>query len=478
MALAFIPLYIHYLGIEAWGLVGFLAVLQAWLSILDMGLTPTLTREMARFSAGAYDASGIRNLLRSLEFVFGIIAVLIGVLICWVAPWIASYWLMAVKIPMSEVSLAISIMGFVVAARMVEQVYFGVLQGLQKQVWLNAVIAITSTLRWGGAVIVLVFYSPTIAGFFLWQGIASVVSLLIMMRGVYHFIPKSKMPTRFDWRSLMPIRYFAGGIFFTTIMVLVLTQADKLILSKIVPLNEFGYYMLAVTVANALLFLVRPIGAAIGPRLTELATCEDTLIFSTNYHQGSQWVSVMLIPSALVMAVFAEPLLWAWSGNRELAESSAPFLTLLAIGTMFNGFMHVPYMAQLAYGWASFAAKSNLFAALVLVPAILIAVPYFGAIAAAWIWLSLNAIYVFFSMHFMHNRLMKSEKWVWYSNAIAYPLLGGCAAILILWFSSPEIDSRFLTSLWLVFSIVITTFFVFIFTPTTRDYILKKINVK
>jgi O-antigen/teichoic acid export membrane protein len=52
MGLAFIPVYIRYLGIEAWGLVGFMAIMQAWLALLDMGLAPTLGREMARFYAG------------------------------------------------------------------------------------------------------------------------------------------------------------------------------------------------------------------------------------------------------------------------------------------------------------------------------------------------------------------------------------------------------------------------------------------
>ena len=36
MGLAFIPLYIHYLGIEAYGLIGVFILLQAWMVLLDM----------------------------------------------------------------------------------------------------------------------------------------------------------------------------------------------------------------------------------------------------------------------------------------------------------------------------------------------------------------------------------------------------------------------------------------------------------
>jgi O-antigen/teichoic acid export membrane protein len=61
MGLAFIPLYIKYLGIEAYGLIGLFAIIQAWLSLLDMGMTPMLGREMARSTGGSHTAQSIRD---------------------------------------------------------------------------------------------------------------------------------------------------------------------------------------------------------------------------------------------------------------------------------------------------------------------------------------------------------------------------------------------------------------------------------
>ena len=37
MGLAFIPLYIHYLGMEAYGLIGAFVLLQAWLALFGYG---------------------------------------------------------------------------------------------------------------------------------------------------------------------------------------------------------------------------------------------------------------------------------------------------------------------------------------------------------------------------------------------------------------------------------------------------------
>ena len=93
MGLAFIPVYIRYLGMEAWGLVGFMSMMQAWLTLLDMGLSPTLSREMARFSAGAHSAQSIRNLLRSLEIIYGGVALAIVLIVWLAAPWLVDHWL-------------------------------------------------------------------------------------------------------------------------------------------------------------------------------------------------------------------------------------------------------------------------------------------------------------------------------------------------------------------------------------------------
>ena len=47
VGIAMVPLYLKYLGLEAYGLIGFFATAQAWIQLLDFGLSPTLGREAA-----------------------------------------------------------------------------------------------------------------------------------------------------------------------------------------------------------------------------------------------------------------------------------------------------------------------------------------------------------------------------------------------------------------------------------------------
>ena len=430
MGIAFVPIYIRYLGVEAWGLVGFMAMMQAWLILLDMGLTPTLNREMARFRAGAHSAQGIRDLLRSLEIIYAGIALGIMLLVWLAAPWVAQHWLSAERLPAGTIAQAIAIMGVVLAARMTEQVYRGAIQGLQHMVWLNGTQSVLAILRWAGAVVVLAEVEASIGAFFLWQGLVSVVSVLVLARQTYRYLPKAGRPARFDWVAIRAIRRFAGGVAAMFVLGRVLTQLDKLLLSALLPLHSFGVYMLAVAVSEALNFLATPIATATSPRLTELVAHTDQSAVISTYHRASQWVAALLVPPALVMAVFAEPLLWAWAGDRALAREAAPLLSLLALGTMFNGFMHMPYMAQLAHGWTALGVRLNFLAFALLVPTLFWAVPRFGAIAGAWIWLALALIRVTIGIHFMHRKILQGEQWQWYGRAVGLPLIVAGAVVM------------------------------------------------
>ncbi len=106
MSFAFVPLYIRYLGIEAYGLIGIFALLQTWFVLFDMGTRPALGREMARFRGGAHDEQSIRDLLRSVEVIGIGIAGLFALAVWAASGWLASDWLRVDKLPLRTVARA------------------------------------------------------------------------------------------------------------------------------------------------------------------------------------------------------------------------------------------------------------------------------------------------------------------------------------------------------------------------------------
>ena len=71
---------------------------------------------------------------------------------------------------------------------------------------------------------------------------------------------------------------------------------------------------------------------------------------------------------------------------------------------------------------------TNLAAAIVLVPAILVIAPRYGAPGAALVWLVLNAGYLVLNVPIMHRRPLRGELWHWYRDDLLRPASG---AILI-----------------------------------------------
>lgn len=166
MNLAFVPLYIHFLGIESYGLVGFFSMLLGIFSLLDMGLSSTMSFEMARLSAQEGRSQEMKDLARTLEIPYWAIGLLLAFAVVFLAPWIASRWVQAKNIAPETVKLAVILMGLCIGFHWPMNFYSGGLIGLQQQVLLNAINISIATLRGLGSVFILWLISPCIESFF------------------------------------------------------------------------------------------------------------------------------------------------------------------------------------------------------------------------------------------------------------------------------------------------------------------------
>lgn len=438
MGLLFVPIYIHYLGMESFALVGFFGMLQAWLALFDMGMKPALSRELARFSAGHHNPDFIRDLLRSVMLVAMAMASLIAVCVWAASGWLATEWLSGRDLSTGVIRTSITLMGLVVASRLVESLYVNCLVGLQRQVTQNAWGAALATLRGVGVIAVLAWVSPTIQAFFVWQGMVSLLSIGVFSYQVYRSLPGASRPAEFSFTALKHVWRFARGMLVITLLALALTQVDKILLSRLLTLEAFGYYVLASMVAAALRLIPTPITTAIYPRFSELvARGEGEARLRTLYHHSAQLITVLMGSAAIVLAVFSHSILALWTANPDVAAESAPILRILALGTLFNGLMWVPYQLQLAHGWTALGIRINTIAVVILVPGLFLVVPRYGSIGAAWTWLALNVGYMGFTANFMHRRLLIGEKWRWYIWDISIPLIAATAVVLLCYWAIP-----------------------------------------
>jgi O-antigen/teichoic acid export membrane protein len=302
--------------------------------------------------------------------------------------------------------------------------------------------SLMATLRWGGAYVVITRVAPTVSAFFVWQGAVSIITTAVLIHRTYSILPSAARTGRFERAALQEVYDFARGMFLGSLLAFVLTQSDKLAVSTLLPLGDLGYYTLAATVASALMQLVVPLNTAVYPRLTGHVADNSEARVRETYHAACEWMAAIVVPPALVLAFFPELVLLAWSGNHATAGHVAPLLRVLVLGQLANAFMNMPYMLQLAYGWTALSIRINSAAVLFFVPAVLWAVPRFGAIGAAWVWLALNLGYLAVVASLMHRRLLLGAMPRWYRGAVAYPLAAGGAAAFFLLLAIPHSLTR------------------------------------
>lgn len=424
MTLAFVPLYIKFLGIEAYGLIGFFAMLQGALQVLDLGLSQTMNREMARYSIQPEKAGEARNFVRTLEIGYWVIGIAIGVITVAFAPFIAEHWIKTNKIPVSTIQLTVAIMGVVVALQWPLSLYAGGLLGMQRQVSLNVIRISISTLSGGGAVLILWLVSPTITAFFTWQIVVSAVDVSMLTIFLWRSLPRAEGASRFDHQLLRNIWRFAAGMSGITLSAIVLMQMDKIILSKLLSLEMFGYYTLAGVVSNVVpAMVVGPIFNGLFPRFSSLVAISDEAALKLLYHQSAQLIAVLALSVAAVVAFFPYDILLLWTGDVKTAQVSAPIVRILVIGMALNALMAVPYALQLAYGWTSIGLRINTLFIITLVPILYFMTTHYGAIGGAAGWVILNSIYIVIGIPLTHRRLLIGEALPWLRSDVLPPLI-------------------------------------------------------
>lgn len=421
VSLAAIPFYLKYLGIEAYGLIGFFITTQALLALLDMGLAPTINREVARYSAsGNLQEAG--KLLHTLAIIYWGMAGMIFLLILSLAPFITEHWLQSKQLPQPTIEHAVILMGLVIACRWPIGLYQGVLIGAQYVTISSGINIAMVTLASFGSVIVLALVAPTIEAFFIWQAGAGFVYAAILRWAAWRIIGRLK-DLRFDTEKLKQIWRFSAGMSGVAISAIILMQLDKVLLSKILSLEDFGRYALAGVVASGLYVLLTPTFNVIYPRLSILVVTGETEKLIELYRSGTRLLLAALFPIATAIAVFAEEIFSLWTGNSAFASSMAPIVPLLLIGTALNGAMHFPYALQLAFGITRLPLMINTILVTIMIPMTILLAMEFGVVGGATAWALSSSLYLLIGTWLTHNTLLKGIGLKWLLSDVGIPFL-------------------------------------------------------
>ncbi|PVZ15717.1 MULTISPECIES: lipopolysaccharide biosynthesis protein [unclassified Pseudomonas] len=413
------PFYLGHLGAEVYGLVGFFTVMQSWLQLLDVGLSASLVRQIAHHRGQA--GGGLRDagwLLRSFEIVF--LPLTVGTLLAvWQGSgWIAAHWLNAQALSTTTLMQCITLMGAMVGLRLYATLYKSGLQGLEMHAWLNGANVLIATVRYFGGLVLVAFISKDALVFFEFQFAVALVEVAIFASQAYARLPAPSRLSGFNWSLVGPIVPFAASVSFTSVLWIVLTQLDKMLLSEQLSLSHYGYFSLVALMTNGILMLINPLVQTLLPRMTMLKAQARDQDMQQLYLGASRFTCTLLFPLAAVMGVHAYDLLLAWSGDAQAAAWGAPILLWYALGAAIMAASAFQYHLQYAHGRIRLHVWYSLISAAITVPVMLLAVERHGALGAALAWFILRLVSFAIWPHVVHSRLAPSIHRHWLGDIL------------------------------------------------------------
>lgn len=443
------PMYVGLLGIEGYGLIGFYMSMAVILGILDTAISATVLREIAWYAVRPEGRSKIPVLLHSLEVAYwSIILILGGLMIC--GTWaFGNDWFRAKELLDTNLHHVLILMVFALILQVPCGLYVGGLMGLQRQVECSWLMVFWGTLRGFGSIAILWLWEPSVQTFFLWQIMVGVLQVAIMRWALWRRIIDADRLARFSWPELHSVKGFAGGMCLITIIGVLLSQSDKIILTRLVSLEVFGFYTLAWVVASGLTRVATPLVQAFSPHFTELVSVGKHEEMLQQLSLASQLMSVLILPPAVLIAFIAEPVLTVWTRNSLVAAGAAPFLSLLVMGTAFACCSYPALTALYSRKKIGEVVAINCLALAIFMPLLIWAVVENGAMGAASVWVVYGS-YQYVSYQFLacRGRTTPTNLFAPVMQGFVSPLLTSTlvAVIVYLWLGDSVSDLKLILS--------------------------------
>lgn len=416
------PFYVSTLGLEGFGLIGFWQLLLFISVIFDFGLGASLVREFARYKGNKEPETKYRELLRTLQLVYLLAALLVGAAIYFSASWLAASWLKLVVISTDEASLAIKLMAGSIALQFITTLYSNGLAGLQQHGAMNAFQMLGNTLKYlGGAVALLVDNSLTL--FFAYQVFAAFLVCWLTRRQLMRQISECEADrwAVFEFSHVRQLSRYSAGMFLTALCGLLLANLDRIVLSKLVPAEDFGRYTLAFTAAGLLQMIILAFYRSYYPRFSELKASGDDARLKKTYYQGCRYVGAVIVPTAVAACVFAPELFRIWMGSSD--ETVIVVFRLLIVATTCSGLMWLPAALQQAVGWTRLHVSLMILALCLGLPCLVLGIKAFGTVGATAMMLVHGAIEITLGLWLMNRVLYPGENFRWYGLVMISPLV-------------------------------------------------------
>jgi O-antigen/teichoic acid export membrane protein len=341
IAVVAVPVLIHALGEDRFGILTLAWALIGYFALLDFGLGRALT-QAASEAVGRGDPEQLRELSIVSIAVMILLGVLGAIVVAALTPWLAhgglkmgaalrpeaatSFYLLALSLP-----FVLGTIGF--RALLEAHQHFGLATALRLPF---------SIFNFVGPLLVLPFS----------RSLVPIVGLLVIGRiflFIAHFIAALR---HYPWLrgatslsgalpQLLPLLRVGGWMMVSNVVSPLMVYLDRFIIGALMSMAAVAYYVTAFELVSKLLIVPAAIVGVFFPAFAA-TYAHDRDRTAAMFDRATRMVLIMVFPMVLVMVAFSQEILSLWVG-AYLASQSAVVLQILAIGVLINSFAQAPF---------------------------------------------------------------------------------------------------------------------------------------
>jgi O-antigen/teichoic acid export membrane protein len=403
------------LGDDVFGIILFNLVMTSVLTyVLELGVSATIVREVSSHFESEPDY--VRQLVGTASTLYWSIGILVVAVIWVAAPALVSHWLNLKTIDPATATNMLRLMSGLSLVALPKSLYASVCRGRQMMGLNNAIDVGTAAAQQAGILLVLVGGG----GVYL---VAAWISASALLGVVAYIIAAGRIV---GWSALRPCFStsviarnfgFTGHMMTISLLSLVHTQAAQVIVSKLLPVAEFGFYSFATSTVSRASVITGAIAQAAFPSFSRLHSTGDRSLLLHQYKKFQDLVSYGTIPLFAVICFAAAPV-YTYIFDARVAVTLILPTALLALGTWMNATLNMPYMLSLAMGKPQIAARLNLYALAVVLPVTGALILRFGLPGAGLSWVFYQVFAYAYVVPRICRECLRSGVWEWYIDAL------------------------------------------------------------
>lgn len=473
----FIPFYIKFLGFESYAVISFSLMIAGIMAVLDGGLTATLSREFSRKDKEEREKIKVFTTLETLYYFLGVLC--IGVIFLF-SKTIATNWITTSAFSIDQISYFLKILSFEIGFQLLLRFYLGGFFGLERQVEANIYQVCWGVLR-NALVLIPIYFFPKLEVFFVWQVASTMIFTLILKFVLQKRLGEKilSFKLKIDKGVFQNVGGFASGMMLIALVSALNTQLDKLTISKLLSIENLGYYTLAIALAQGLVILVNPISAALLPRFTAYYSTSKKEEATELFSKFSLIISIFIFSIMATMSFFAKDIIWIWTGNRNIAENTYRFTPIVLFSYTMLALAILPYNIAIANGSTKLNNILGISSLILTVPGYYIFTKKFGSIGAASVFCFVQIFITFIYFYFINKTYLHLNffKDIFLSRIILPMIVIGLIAFGLQLIPNYFSNNRLLSVAWIgIITFVTIIISLVIFIPKTE--ILSIINFR